>query len=68
MPDTVEHKLAAILHADVVGYSQLMAEDEDATVRLVSAYREEFELLVHQGRGEPVGPADHLTCRGGVEW
>ncbi len=36
-----ERRLAAILHADVVGYSRLMAEDEDATVRLVTAYREE---------------------------
>ena len=26
--DPVERKLAAILHADVVGYSRLMAEDE----------------------------------------
>jgi TolB-like protein len=38
--------------ADVVGYSRLMAEDQDATVRTVTAYREEVELLVrqHQGR------------------
>ncbi len=30
----VERRLAAILAADVVGYSRLMAEDEDATVRV----------------------------------
>jgi adenylate cyclase len=49
---SVEGKLAAILSADVVGYSRLMAEDQDATVRTVTAYREEVELLVrqHQGR------------------
>ncbi len=52
--DPVERKLAAILSADVVGYSRLMAEDEDATVRLVTAYREEVELLVHQHRGRLV--------------
>ena len=51
MPST-ERRLAAILHADVVGYSRLMAEDEDATVRLVTAYREEVELLVRQHRGQ----------------
>ena len=34
-----ERRLAAILHADVVGYSRLMAEDEDATVRTLNAYR-----------------------------
>ena len=43
-----ERRLAAILSADVAGYSRMMAEDEDATVRLVTAYREEVELLVHQ--------------------
>ena len=31
--DPVARKLAAILSADVVGYSRLMAEDEAATVR-----------------------------------
>jgi TolB-like protein/class 3 adenylate cyclase len=47
-----EHRLAAVLVADVVGYSRLMAENQDATVRTVTAYREEVELLVrqHQGR------------------
>ncbi len=30
-----EHKLAAILSADVVGYTRLMAEDEDAAVRAI---------------------------------
>lgn len=49
-----DRRLAAILHADVVAYSRLMAEDEDATVRLVTAYREEVELLVYQHRGELV--------------
>jgi adenylate cyclase len=51
-PEDTEHRLAAILVADVVGYSRLMAEDQDATVRTVTAYREEVELLVrqHQGR------------------
>ena len=47
-----DSKLAAILHADVVGYSRLMAEDEDSTIRTITAYREEIELLLeqHQGR------------------
>jgi adenylate cyclase len=50
MADAVR-KLAAILSADVVGYSRLMAEDEDATVRTLTAYREEVALLVRQHRG-----------------
>ncbi len=46
-----ERHLAAILHADIVGYSRLMAEDEDDTIRRVTAYRQEIELLVDQHRG-----------------
>jgi class 3 adenylate cyclase len=53
-PGSVERKLAAILRADVVGYSRLMAEDEDATVRTLAAYREEVSLLVRQHRGRVV--------------
>ena len=49
-----ERRLAAILSADVVGYSRLMAEDEDATVRTLQAYREEIELLLRQHRGRLV--------------
>ena len=49
-----EHRLAAVLIADVVGYARLMAGDEDATVRTVTAYREEIELHVRQHRGRLV--------------
>jgi len=45
-PEGTERRLAAVLMPDVVGYARLMAEDEDATVRTVTAYREEVELLV----------------------
>jgi adenylate cyclase len=50
--ESAEHRLAAILSADVAGYSRLMAADEDATVRLVTFYRQQVEMLVpqHQGR------------------
>ncbi len=50
----VERRLAAILSADVVGYSRLMAEDEAGTIRTVTAYREEVELHVGQHRGRLV--------------
>ncbi len=49
-----ERRLAAILSADAVGYSRLMAADEDAAVRRISAYREEVALLVRQHRGRLV--------------
>ena len=51
MAESGERKLAAILNADVVGYSRLMAQDEDATVRMVTFYRQQVEMLVPQHRG-----------------
>jgi TolB-like protein/class 3 adenylate cyclase/Tfp pilus assembly protein PilF len=49
-----ERRLAAILSADVAGYSRLMAADEEATVRRLGAYREQVMLLVRQQRGRLV--------------
>jgi TolB-like protein/class 3 adenylate cyclase len=46
--DTITRRLAAILSADVVGYSRLMAEDGEATVRTVTAYREQVSALVRR--------------------
>ncbi len=48
----MERRLAAILAADVVGYSRLMEADEEATARTLSTYREIIEDLVagHHGR------------------
>ncbi len=41
MPEArAKRKIAAILSADVVGYSRLMEADEEATVRMINAYRE----------------------------
>lgn len=49
---TLERRLAAILHADIIGYSLLMAEDETATISRLAAYREEIEVCLrhHGGR------------------
>jgi len=49
-----KHKLAAILSADVVGYSRLMSEDEVATIRTLSAYREKISTHVHENGGRVV--------------
>jgi adenylate cyclase len=45
-------KLAAILSADVEGYSRLMGDDEAATVRTITEYREVITstVLRHDGR------------------
>jgi adenylate cyclase len=53
-PEGVERRLAAILSADVVGYSRLMAEDEEATVRRLTAYRDQVGMLVSEHRGHVV--------------
>jgi TolB-like protein/class 3 adenylate cyclase len=61
--DPVERKLAAILSADVVGYSRLMAEDEAATIRTLTDYREEIAMLVRQHRGRVVdSPGDNILA------
>jgi TolB-like protein len=49
-----ERRLAAILHADVAGYSRAMASDEDSTVRAVRAVRGVVEGVVRQHRGRLV--------------
>ena len=41
--DGVERRLAAILSADVVGYSRLMGEDDAGTLAALKAHRAEFE-------------------------
>jgi class 3 adenylate cyclase/TolB-like protein len=50
--DSVERRLAAILAADAVGYSRLMAQDEVATVATLNAHRDTMSELVlrHGGR------------------
>jgi TolB-like protein/Flp pilus assembly protein TadD len=51
-PDRVDRRLAAILAADVVGYSRLMEADEAGTARLLREHRAAADPLVaeHGGR------------------
>jgi class 3 adenylate cyclase len=51
-PDRVERRLAAILAADVVGYSRLMSFDETGTARTLREHRTVTDALVakHGGR------------------
>ena len=41
----MERKLAAIFSTDVAGYSRLMGDDEEATIRTLTAYREVISSL-----------------------
>ncbi|MEO8630905.1 MAG: adenylate/guanylate cyclase domain-containing protein [Betaproteobacteria bacterium] len=50
----VRRQLAAILSADVVGYSRRMAEDDAATVQTVLAHRETIGACVREHRGRVV--------------
>ncbi len=45
-----KRKLCAILSADVQGYSRLMGEDEDATIRTLTSYRELMSTLRNSAR------------------
>ena len=59
----VERRLAALLSADVVGYSRLMAADEVATLRAVTACREQLSDLVRGHEGRVVdAPGDNLLA------
>jgi adenylate cyclase len=60
---TLERKLAAILSADVKGYSRLMGEDEEATIRTLTTYREVMATLIQRHRGRVVdSPGDNLLA------
>ncbi len=53
----MERKLTAILCADVHGYSRLMGEDEEATIRNLSAHRTIINGLIEQHLGRFVNSA-----------
>jgi adenylate cyclase len=55
--DNLKRKLAAILSADVKGYSRLMGEDEEWTLRTLNAYKEAMGSLIQQHRGRVVSSA-----------
>ena len=58
-----KRKLTAILSADVEGYSRLMGEDEDATIRTLTSYRELMSTLIKKHRGRVVdSPGDNLLA------
>ena len=61
-PD-VERRLAAILVADVVGYSRLMGDDDVATVAALNACRDLFSEQIQKRRGRVVNaPGDSILA------
>ena len=62
-PLQVTRKLTAVLSADAQGYSRLMGDDEEATVRTLTAYREVFSRQVQQHGGRVVdSPGDNILA------
>jgi len=62
----VKRKLAAILSADVKGYSRLMGEDEKGTVRTLNAYKEVMTGLIQHHHGRVVdAPGDNVLAEFG---
>src|SRR6516165_8652944 len=56
-PSSRKRKLAAILHADVAGFSRLMGEDESGTHRTLGQLRNAVDPLMAAHRGRIVGTA-----------
>ena len=53
--ERVQRRLAAILAADVAGYSRLMGEDEEGTLATLTAHRTELiEPCIAEHRGSIV--------------
>jgi len=58
-----KRKLTAILSADAVGYSRLMGDDEEATIRTLTEYRDAITALVDQHKGRVVdSPGDNVLA------
>jgi adenylate cyclase len=58
-----KRKLTAILSADVKGYSRLMGEDEESTVRALTEYREVMSALIINHNGRVVdSPGDNILA------
>jgi len=58
-----KRKLTAILSADVKGYSRLMGEDDQDTVRTIKVYREVISEIVQKHRGRVVdSPGDNILA------
>src|SRR4051794_29887901 len=46
------HQLAAILFADIVGYTAMMEEDENVAVQKINRFREAVELVSSELNGK----------------
>jgi TolB-like protein/class 3 adenylate cyclase len=58
-----KRKLTAILSADVIGYSRLMRDDEEATVRNLAAHRVLITEIIQKQNGRVIdSPGDNILA------
>ncbi len=62
--ERVQRRLAAILAADVVGYSRLMGADEEATLATLKAHRRVIDGLIGDHGGRVFGSAGDSVIAG----
>jgi adenylate cyclase len=59
----IERRLSAVFSTDVQGYSRLMGENEEATIRTLTTYREVFANQIRKHHGRVVdSPGDNLLA------
>ena len=58
-----KRKLTAILSADVVGYSRLMEDNEEATIQTLNTFRDSMTTLIQQHSGRVVDMTGHQYHR-----
>jgi adenylate cyclase len=64
--DPMQRKLRAIFSADVKGYSRLMGDDEEYTVKTITKYRNIIADLIKKYRGRVVdAPGDNILAEFG---
>ena len=62
-PEGFKRKLTSIFSADAVGYSRLMGDDEAATVRTLTSYRDVISTLIKKHNGSVIdSPGDNLLA------
>jgi class 3 adenylate cyclase len=65
-PNEVQRKLTTIFSTDVKGYSRLMADDETATIRTLTAYKEVISTHIEKHGGRVIdSPGDNLLAEFG---
>ncbi len=64
--NNLPRKLTAVLSADAKGYSRLMGEDENGTVRTLGTYRDIIFDVIQKHRGRVVdSPGDNILAEFG---